>query len=247
MTRKICSLLLILILSLSFAVPVFAASDRYVYDEAELLTSGEEAALEAKLEEIGEAYSSQLVVYTISSFDGDLDRETNRIYDEMGFGYGDSGDGVLLLVCMEPRQYRILSNGLTFTAIGMDEIDVIGNAVAPCLTRGDYTEAFDTFAEECAYYLEGSTNGFPFNFGKNLLICVAIAIVVAFIVTSILKGQLKSVRQQKQANAYVKAGSMQVTLSNDIFLYRNVSRVKKEPPKSSGSSGSSRGVGGGSF
>ena len=54
------------------------------------------------------------------------------------------------------------------------------------------------------------------------------------------------VEQQKQANAYIKNGSMQITASRDLFLYREVSRTKKDSSRSS-DSGSSRSVGGGKF
>ena len=70
--------------------------------------------------------------------------------------------------------------------------------------------------------------------------------ITTLVVALILKGQLKSVRKQNQANVYVKPGSMQLTTSNDFFLYRTVDRTKKESSSSS-SSGSSRNVGGGSF
>ena len=114
------------------------------------------------------------------------------------------------------------------------------------LSDGDYAAAFDEFAEQCDYYLDGHINGFPFNFGKNLLICLIIGIVAGVVVAFVLKGQLKTVRKQNQANVYVKPGSMQVTVRNDFFLYREVSKSRKESSSSSGS-GSSRSTGGGSF
>jgi chromosome segregation ATPase len=46
------------------------------------------------------------------------------------------------------------------------------------LSDGDYAVAFDVFVEQCDYYLDGYTNGFPFNFGKNLLIALIIISVV---------------------------------------------------------------------
>jgi uncharacterized membrane protein YgcG len=81
---------------------------------------------------------------------------------------------------------------------------------------------------------------------QNLLICLVIGIIAGVVVAFILKGQLKTVRKQNQANVYVKPGSMQVTVHNDFFLYRDVTRTKKQSSSSSGS-GSSRSTGGGSF
>ena len=81
----------------------------------------------------------------------------------------------------------------------------------------------------------------------NLLICLIIGIVVGLIVVFILKGQLNTIRKQDRAHAYMKSGSMKVNVMHDIFLYRNVSRVKRQTSSSSGSHGSSRSIGGGKF
>ena len=60
--------------------------------------------------------------------------------------------------------------------------------------------------------------------------CLVAGIIVAFIVTLIMKGQLKSVRQQNTASNYVVDGSFRLTGRSDTFLYRNV--VRTERPKS---------------
>ena len=69
-----------------------------------------------------------------------------------------------------------------------------------------------------------------FDFKNAILISAGVALVVAFITVSILKGQLKSVRKQSGAGDYVKPGSFKLTRSNDFFLYRTV--TKTERPKS---------------
>lgn len=235
-----------------FATAASAADNStFLYDEADLLTQTEETALTRTLLDISTAYQAQIVVYTIESLPfGDIDDYVEYIYDSMGFGYGENHDGILLLVCMDPREYRILSNGFAGAAIDIGTIGQIGDAIVSDLSDGNYAAAFTEFADQCAYYLEGNLNGFPFNFGKTLLICLVIGLVVGLIVVFILKSQLTSVRKQTQANTYEKPGSMQLTLRNDLFLYRNVVRTKKETNHNSGygsRSGSSRSIGGGSF
>ena len=225
-----------------------AEDNLLVWDEAELLNETEVAQLNSKLESISKKYKAEIRVVTLSSVDGgDIDEFLEYLYDESGFGYGENHDGVLLVVCMDPREYRILSNGFAGEAITSGDIDAIGEAFKSDLSDGNYADAFDTFADKCEYYLDGHINGFPFNTGKNLLICLGIGLVVALIVTGIWKGQLKSVRKQSAANAYVKAGTMQITQSGDFFMYRNVTKTQKQSSSSSGSSGSSRSTGGGSF
>ena len=92
--------------------------------------------------------------------------------------------------------------------------------------------------------------GSPFKVGKSLAISLIIGIIAGLIVAFILKGQLKSVRKQDHAHRYVKLDSMTVNIQYDIFLYRTVTRTKKQKRVESTSSGSgdtARSKGGGSF
>ena len=220
-----------------------------VLDGADLLSDSEEAALAKKLESISHQYEAQIVVATVASVNGmDVNDYLENTYDSLEMGYGEDRNGVLLLVCMDPREYRILSNGFAGEAITVDDIASIGDVIKPDLSDGDYAEAFAGFADECAYYLDGYINGFPFNTGKNLVIALIIGILAGLIVAYVLKGQLKSVFKQDRAANYVKENSLVITTQRDLFLYRDVSKSRKESSKSSSSSGgSSRNVGGGSF
>lgn len=259
MTRKIICTCLALLLCVSLAVSLSTgaaamnlADERFIYDDADLLTGSEEAALAQKLMEVSHNYDAQIVIATIASTDGgDVDSFVDYLYDTMGFGYSEQHDGVLLLVCMDPREYRILSNGYAGVAINPDDISYIGDEIVYYLSGGDYAGAFDEFVDECAYYLDGYLNGFPFDAGATLVTSLITGIVTGLIVVLVLKGQLKTVRRQSRAGDYVKEGSMSVNVRNDIFLYRNVTRTAKPKNDSSGSSrssgGSARSKGGGSF
>ena len=251
MKRQLICLVLALLLCAGLAASAFAAENTaFVYDEADLLHDAQEAALIRKLASVSAEYEAQILVVTLASAGGvHADYLVDQVYDSMGFGYGDSRDGVLLLVCMDVREYRILSNGYAGVAIDTGDIDRISDIIVSDLSGGDYAEAFDKFADECAYYLDGYVNGFPFDAGQSLAISLAIGIVVGLIVAFVLKGQLTSVRKQREADVYVKSGSLKLTASNDIFLYRNVTRTKKQTSNSSGSGGGggARSRGGGSF
>lgn len=249
MKRRIISVFLALVLCLSLSITVFGVSgtDGLLFDEADLLSGSEESRLLAQLQSVSQQCGAQIIIVTIPAMDGGrVDDYVEFLYDDMEFGYGASRDGVLLLVCMNPREYRILSNGYAANAISGREIEAIGDAIVSDLSDGYYADAFHGFADRCAYYLEGYVNGFPFDVVKNLLTALVIGLVSGLIVALVLKAQLKSVRSQDQANLYVKRNSMRITAHHDIFLYRNVSRRKRESSSSS-RSGSSRNVGGGSF
>lgn len=80
-------------------------------------------------------------------------------------------------------------------------------------------------------------------------ISIAIGFVLALLCTMGMRAQLKSVRSQESAVDYVRSGSMDVTRSNDIFLYNTVTRTAKPKDDTSdtGGSDSSHGGTGGSF
>lgn len=226
-------------------------NEEFLYDEADLLTDEQEAELVKKLTEVSHATNAQVVIATMASMDGgDIDSFVDYLYDSMGFGYGENHDGVLLLVCMDPREYRILSNGYAGTAIGPDQIDTLCDFMETYLPNGHYVAAFNSFADQCGEFLEYYQMGSPFKVGKNLAISLIIGIIAGLIVAFVLKGQLKSVRKQDQAHRYVKPGSMTVDIQYDIFLYRTVTRTQKQKrieSTSSGSGDTARSKGGGSF
>ena len=77
------------------------------------------------------------------------------------------------------------------------------------------------------------------------VIAVVLGVIVAFITVTVMKSKLKSVRSNDRAAEYVVPGSMQVTVSYDSFLYRNVTRRERPKNNNSGHHGRSGGFGGG--
>lgn len=249
--KKLFSLLLALILCASLTVLVSAANTNdTLIDEADILTDFQEQILRDKMVRIGQEYDAQIAAVTLSYTEGgDIDYCLNYLYDMGGYGYGEEKNGVLLLVSMDLREFRILSNGFASAAIGPGEIDDISFLITPDLTDGDYAEAIDTFVQKCEYYLDGYLNGYPFETGKALKTALIVGFVISLITVLVMMAQLRSVRRQNQANAYAKPGSLYITQANDFYMYRNVTRTAKQQSSSSGSrsGGSSRSTGGGRF
>lgn len=225
---------------------------QFLYDDADLLTQDQEAALVQKLEDVSHTYNTQLVIATVPEVDsGDVSDFTKYLYESMDIGYGETRDGVLLLICMDPRAYRIFSNGHAGVAIGPDQVDKLCDFMDTYLPNGHYVAAFHSFADQCgemlAYYQAGS----PFPVGKNLAISLVIGVIAGLIVAFVLKAQLKSVHRQDTAQVYVRQGSMYVDRKSDIYLYRTVVRTKKqereETTSSSDSEDTAQTMGGGTF
>ena len=258
MKRKFFVLMTVFCLLATCLLSVSAASPRLV-DDAMLLSSGENAEIINRLNEISTRQGLDIVIVTADSTGGSTPME----YADDYYDYHDyAADGVLLLVSMEESDWWISTTGYGIQVFTDAGIEYIGNKIVPFLSEGDYAGAFETFAELCDEFITQAKTGDPydthnlpkepFDFLMNLAICFVIGLVIAAIATAIMKGQLKSVRSQAGASSYVKSGSLNVTHRQDLFLYRDVKRTAK--PKDSGgssthtsSSGRSHGGGGGKF
>ena len=257
--KKILTVLLALLITLSFAVPAFAEAMPRLVDQADLLTDAQEAALLSKLDTISNKHGMDVVVVTADTLEG----KSPTAYADDFYDYnGYCEDGILLLVSMEDSDWWISTAGYGITAFTDAGIEYLGNRFVPSLSDGDYAGAFEIYANTCDEFITQAKTGDPYDthnlpkepfaFLMNLGICFVIGLVIAAIATAIMKGQLKSVRSQSGAANYVKTGSLNVTHRQDLFLYRDVKRTAK--PKDSGgssthtsSSGRSHGGGGGKF
>lgn len=255
MRKKFTALLFVFALCLGMAVPAFAAdaddfADEYyrVIDMADILSDDEEAALNNRLDEISLRQNMDITLVTSADMNGytSISDYAEELYEYCNYGYGDNKDGVLLFVCMSDHDWYIATHGrgiFVFTDAG---IKYIGKKMKSDLSGGNYASAFDTYAGLCDDFITQANTGKPYdknNLPRNPLspvwipVALAAGIIAAFIVVCIMKHKLKSVGIQKTANSYIKDGSLNITESRDLFLYRTV--TKSEKAKSSTSSGSS--------
>ena len=61
----------------------------------------------------------------------------------------------------------------------------------------------------------------------SVWICILIGLVIGFIVTGVMKSQLKTVRRASAAGNYLAEGSLNLIISTDRFLYENTTRTAK--------------------
>ena len=62
---------------------------------------------------------------------------------------------------------------------------------------------------------------------NTVWICIGAGVVIGLIAVLIMKSNLRSVRFQSGAGEYMTPGSFHLTASQDIFLYKTVTRVEK--------------------
>lgn len=271
MKKRISAFLFVFILCLSFGVTVFvreagAENRARLVDRAGLLDESGQAGLSAELDDISERQQLDVVIVTVNTLDGKTPMQyADDFYDNNGYGFGDKKDGVLLLISMGDRDWWISTTGYGITAFTDAGLEYMSEQFLPALSDGDYEKAFTCYAALCDKFITQARTGNPYDTGNlpkepfrvGFSVCIALAagLVFALITTGVMKSKLKSVRFQPQASSYVKSGSMNITESRDLFLYRNVNRKAKTKNNSSqggsrthvSSSGTSHGGRGGKF
>ena len=215
--------ILVLLLCLIFASPVAAADAARLVDEADILSDEEERSLTKTLDEISERLQFDVAIVIKDSINGaDAENTAYEIYKENGYGFGSDKDGALLLVSMEEREWAITAVGYGKTALNADAKDFISQTVEDKLGDGKYAEAFSAFAEGCDDVVTQ-----PFPIWKNLAIAFGISLVIGLIAVFSMSAELRSVKKQVVASAYVKKNSLKVTTSSERFLYRKVDKTEK--------------------
>ncbi|MBP3921706.1 MAG: TPM domain-containing protein [Ruminiclostridium sp.] len=272
--KKLISLIIAVTLSAICSVTAFADSftpvERtlpLVVDNADLLSDSEEATLCEKLEAVGNEHRCEVAVVTVNSTEGKSHMAyADDFYDYNGYGYGSNDDGLLFLLDMGAREMYITTHGTGLKAVTDYGREKLFDKVQGDIKSGDYYDAFMEYADIVDDYYTKYENGEAYDVSSdktspfqitimNFVIAIIVAVIVAFAGTGSMKSKLKTVRSKPAASDYVKANSLDITNSNDVYLYRHVSKVKIESSSSSGggssshrsSSGRSHGGGGRSF
>lgn len=270
--KKITAALAVLILLVLSCIPAAAAegmeegfTSEYLrlMDTADLLSDAEEEKLLAALDEVSERQELEVAIATTDTLDGsDIVSYADDLYDYCGFGYGPEKDGILLLISMEDSDWYISTCGYGITAFTDAGIEYIGAQMKDDLSGGNFAAAFQTFIQSCDEFITQARTDRPYD-KSNLprkpmsAIWVPISLIagiaIAVITVKGMKAPLKTVRFQPQAKNYIRDGSLNITESHDLFLYRTVNRTEKPKKEDSGSSthtsssGTTHGGGGGKF
>jgi len=150
MQLKIKPALIILILCLLFLLQPFSHADiipekpeNYVVDLADIIDNSSEYKLNQYLRELEQKTTAQLVILTIKSLEGESieDFSITIAHDRWKLGQKEKDNGVLLLISLKDRKYRI-EVGYGLEGVIPDSLaGTIGrNYLAPFFSRGEYSK-----------------------------------------------------------------------------------------------------------
>ena len=248
MMKKYASLLFALFLALSLSVSAAADADVYVYDDADILSTDECAALNEAAAAVSEQYGCGVYIVTVEDFTDYsdayyVDDFGEELFSSYDLGLGDGNCGILLILSMAERDYGLVAHGdfanTAFTDYGKY---IMQDEFLDNFREDDWYGGFADYIAACGRYLEANANGTPIDvepsdeteeeyeplsFGDKLFFAALMAfrfglplgLIVAFIVCAIYKRQLKSVRRATEAARYTVSGGAEITAREDRFTH----------------------------
>ena len=252
MTKKIISIIFAIVLVFGLSVCAYAEEQRFVFDEASILTYDEIEELSAKAKEITETYGCEVYAITFPGLDGNEAWELNEmLYAELKEYYGAGEDVVILMLAMEERQYDIMARGFGNTAFTDYGKDVMAEKFLDDFANDDWYWGFYDYMATCDEFLAMAVSGEPFDVDSDeggsglfgIIIAIVISCLIAFAVCSILRAQMKTARIATEAHDYQK--ELNLTNQYDRFSHRDIKRVYN-PPKEENEGGTTVNSGGSS-
>lgn len=248
--KRIAVLFLVIILSTANFTMVFADTDKgsRIVDKANLLTNEGERELLDKIGYIKEKYNLDVVLVTTDTLEGKTPQDyADDFYDYGGYGFDKEHSGLLFLVSMEDRDYHLSTTGRAIKIFNDAKIRSMGDSVASYLSVGDYDGGFLSIVKAIDQTMEANS----FAWLKAEILAVLVAFILALISVWMMTRQMNTIRKDSYAGAYAK--DFRLSKTNDIFMYSNTSRVRRQSSSGGGSSvhrgssGRSHGGGGGKF
>ena len=256
----LCMVAACLFMFIGGSTPVSAADDdvkvgkgcsdnNRIYDYTDAIDDSEEERLEQRLWDISNKYGVDVTVFVDWERPSSIESEysykdevwrtneyAHQTYNQ--FEYAD--DGVIFMLVQQDRTWGIQGFGALEDTIGK-KYESIFEGMKSDLAADRYGAAVGDFADE----IESLLAGFKTQWIKDLAFIIVVSLIIGLIIglirASALKSQLKSVAVKTEASDYIVPGTFNLRNSRDFFLYKTVTRVRRESSSSGGSHHSSGG------
>ena len=251
MKKRICTCLLALLAALLLTVPAMAEQtpgDTFIYDTEGMLTDSQWAALEEEADRISWQYDCAVYIVTIRDYGeyaGDVYEAAYTIYNRQDFGIGGERSGVLLLMSTWDRSYALyVRDGYAKSMVGNYAQTVLEDSFLGYFGDDDWYGGFNAYLTTCEEMFQQAADGHPVTkpLGKVILPALAVGCGVALMACLLLKAKMKSVRQGAEADVYVTAEGLDLTVRSDVYTHTTEVRRRKsnKDGAESGGGGSGR-------
>ncbi len=244
--KRILTFFLILILLL-LPLPVHAEA-LPVLDGAEVLTPEQEQQLKDLAAHFPEELGCHLYFVTLPSLEGHPIELVAQ--DACGAtGYFQRDHVMVFLVALEEREWYIATSGIAAQLFSDRSLDALGEAAVPFFSQGDYGGGFQAFFDALPDVLAQEEDRLsPKTMWDVLPLSLLLGLLAAGGTVAVMAFGMNTRRPKHSAGDYLTQGSFHMGLCQDLYLYSNVTKTRRQTGSgSSGGGGHSRGGRGGKF
>jgi uncharacterized protein len=182
--------------ALALKVPT---SDGYVTDRAGMLSSGVERDLENTLRSFEASDSTQVVVLTIPTLEGEaLDEYALRVAETWAVGQRERDNGALLLVVRDDRKIRIeVGYGLEGRLTDLLSGRIIDNEITPRFKQGDFDGGISAGVDAMVLAVRGEYQGTPRRDGEKKRSPFGLLFLLLFLGPGLLRFFLPHTRSRR--------------------------------------------------
>ena len=256
-----------LVLLLCWKTRVLAANTEYVRDEYGVLSNSELQELNDLAARVSDAHHTGVYIRVMNSMENHFSMEeyAGSLYAAEDMGWGDSDDGIMLVLTMDDRSFDIFvrHGGLAeqaFTQYAREEM--ASTVVYDYLRYDKYADGFNSFISiadaDLSYAEAGTPISEDFDPARDAReqaeqeeraaatkaakagATVGIPPLTALLACLAMKSRNKTTGIKKEASEYIAKNGIRLTNRHDRFLYRTESRTRINRDND-------RGGGGGSF
>lgn len=243
MKKRVISILLIIFLFALLPAMKAAADDAasgslgYVTDGAGFLTEEEKQTLAQTAEDVSARYQCGIYIVVLDDlnnyppYNGDIEACAEELYRSCNLGWGDDRDGLMLIMSASNREYDLAAYGdfgnYAFTDYGKD---YLSRSFLDDFRQDNWYGGFQDYLNTAASMLADARNGQPVDVsetpgielgaGAKLGIAAVPSCLIALLVCSGFKRQMKTANKQQTADEYVVPGSARLHTRDDRFVSR---------------------------
>lgn len=245
-------LLLALLLLLPFAG---TAEKQFIYDRAGKFTVAERAVLEQKARDILATHGVDVIIVTTeNSHDKGPMLYAADFYESVR-DYKNETDYLSFALAFDIGEYGEAAYGRPRRLLTGQGDDALGRLLRPHFKKKDYYSGMAAYLNYVDHVLQTGSSDIPDfllptpleRMQPYLLWVTAGGLIIAFIVVESMKAKMKIGKLRSNAREYCLINTLNLSKSNDIFLYESTTRRRIETHSSSGSHRSGGGGGGRSF
>lgn len=144
-------------------IPPKPSGETSVYDAADVLSTSEERSLEQKLINYADTTSTQIVIATINSLQGEyIGTYAAEWAHEWGIGQAEEDNGILILLAEEDRKIWISTGyGIESTLTDALSKQIVENVILPEFRSGGYYRGLDAGTTAIMEVMAGTYKGTP--------------------------------------------------------------------------------------